>query len=66
MNGHTTATIKKLLFQGCFLLGIALAVASPRRLLFAQHESGDQPLAIPAIRWVWKNPLPQGNDLFGL
>src|SRR5712675_302837 len=66
MNRHTTATIKKQLFRGCFLLGVALAVAYPTRPIFAQHESADQTLVHAGVRWVWQNPLPQGNDLFGL
>src|SRR5438067_13776314 len=67
MNRHTTATIKKQLFQGSFLLGVALAVAYPTRPIFAQHESiGDQTLVHAGVRWVWQNPLPQGNWLFGV
>src|SRR5438270_11751291 len=67
MNRHTTVTIKKQLFRGCFLLGVALAVAYPTRLIFAQHESGgDQTLVHAGVRWVWQNPLPEGNDRFGL
>src|SRR5437773_11628800 len=66
MNRHITATIKKQLFQGSFLLGVALAVAYPTRPIFAQHESADQTLVHAGVRWVWQNPLPQGNDLFGL
>src|SRR5439155_3375909 len=67
MNRHTTATIKKQLFQGSFLLGVALAVAYPTRPIFAQHENGaGQTLVHAGVQWVWQNPLPQGNDLFGL
>src|SRR6266568_5336372 len=66
MNRHTTATIKKQLFQGSLLLGIALAVAYPTRPIFAQYESADHTLVHAGVRWVWQNPLPQGNDLFGL
>src|SRR5438874_6523986 len=66
MNRHTTATIKKQLFQGSFLLGVALAVAYPTRPIFAQHASGDQTLVHAGVRWVWQNPLPQGNWLFGV
>src|SRR5947207_14449171 len=67
MNRHTTVTIKKQLFRGCFLLGVALAVAYPTRPIFAQHESsGDQTLVHAGVRWVWQNPLPQGNWLFGV
>src|SRR5207247_1633014 len=65
MNRQTTTT-KKQHFQGAFLFSLAFAVAYPIPPAFAQRESGDQPLVQSAAQWVWQNPLPQGNHLFGL
>src|ERR1051325_7732420 len=61
-----TATNKKQRYQNLFLLGIFFLLSSLPPLLRGQGEGSNKPLIQSKARWVWQNPLPQGNHLFGL
>src|SRR6266567_567591 len=61
-----TATIKKQLFQCAFLLAISFLLNYVTPSALGQGETSNQPSTHARTQWVWQNPLPQGNDLFGL
>ena len=58
-------TVKARLFQSAFLLVIPFLLDHVTLSALGQGETSDQP---PRARsqWVWQNPLPQGNWLFGV
>jgi len=58
-------TVKARLFQSAFLLVIPFLLDHVTPSALGQGETSDQP---PRARsqWVWQNPLPQGNWLFGV
>src|SRR6266446_6794381 len=60
------ATIRKQRFQGASLLGILFLLTYVIPLALGQGESSNEPSIHAGARWVWQNPLPQGNHLFGL
>src|SRR5206468_10994002 len=66
MKKQTKLTIKARLFQGAFLLGIAFLFNDVTPLALGQDESSNQASTNARAQWVWQNPLPQGNGLFGL
>ena len=66
MKKQIELTVKARLFQGSFLLGILFLLNYVTPLALGQGESGNQSSTHVRAQWVWQNPPPQGNHLFGL
>ena len=66
MKKQIELTVKARLLQGAFLLGILFLLNRVTPPALGQDESGNQPSTPAGAHWVWQNPLPQGNHLFGL
>src|SRR5437762_6383064 len=65
MNKQTIIMIKKRRCRYAFAAAILLVACFPP-LAPGWERNGDNPSIRARPQWVWQNPLPQGNGLFGL
>src|SRR5437899_3015209 len=65
MNRQTIIMIKKRPCCHAFAAAILLVTCFPP-LAPGREQDTDNPSLRARPQWVWQNPLPQGNDLFGL
>jgi len=66
MKKQIELTVKARLLQRAFLLGILFLFNDVTPLALGQGENSNQSSTHARAQWVWQNPLPQGNHLFGL
>src|SRR5215217_1079697 len=66
MKKQIRSTVKTRFVQGAFLLAIPFLLSYVTPSAPGQGENSNKSLVHTGPQWVWQNPLPQGNDLFGL
>src|SRR5437667_403299 len=66
MKKQIKPTVNARLIQGASLLVVLFLVTDVMPPALGQRESSKKPLTEPVTQWVWQNPLPQGNWLFGV
>src|SRR5439155_71584 len=66
MKKQIKPTVKARLFQGAFLLVIPFLLNDVTPVVLGQGDSSNQSSTHARAQWVWQNPLPQGNWLFGV
>ena len=66
MKKQIELTLKAHLLQGGFLLGILFLLNYVTPSALGQGENRNKASIHAGAQWVWQNPLPQGNHLFGL
>src|SRR5581483_8657096 len=64
MNKQQTRTTITFLLRSGLLFALALSAAALMPPALGQRKIGQKRLINAQARWVWQNPLPQGNTLY--
>ena len=66
MSKQSPLSITTYLLRSGLLLALALSAAALVPRVLGQRKIGQKHLIDAQARWVWQNPLPQGNTLYGV
>src|SRR5947208_7679638 len=66
MSKQSPLSITTYLLRSGLLLALALSAAALLPRVLGQRKIGQKRLIDAQARWIWQNPLPQGNTLYGV